>query len=260
MIPTIPRPVRALLRASLWPMGNTFVAQGLELSLYASLKVQALRYYHLGARRPNCPHSKDAYYTAYRDRDTFRLMRGFYTLQAIPAGGRVLNIGCGEGFYDWMFYSSRASHIDAVDITPDTIRTAERFHRAPTVHFHCLDAVVEPFPSDGYDVVAMDGCIAHFRPEGAATLLAKIRDAMSDRSLYVGSERLERPEQRSHDHFQAWPTARHMQTYLEQWFPYVQTWQEDLGGATDVFFRCARSPVAFERFVGLGTWPDRSSA
>ena len=66
--------------------------------------------------------------------------RAFYTAEVIHDGDRLLDIGCGDGFFTKRFYSHQCCHIDAIDIERDAISAATRWNRA-LARFR---AVVEP--------------------------------------------------------------------------------------------------------------------
>jgi SAM-dependent methyltransferase len=243
----ITRAVKSSLRVAAWPLSNHWLTRTLERALYYNLKLQSVSYYWLSASRPHFPNSRESFYTAYLDRDPFRLIRGFHTRRVIPAGGKVLTIGCGDGFNDYFFLSTRAGHIDAVDVEPEAIHTARRIHRAPNIHYHNLNAVQDPFPGSNYDVVVMDGCVAHFRPEDLRLLMGKIDAVTHEKSLFIGSEVMESEDQMTHDHFIAFPTTAAMETFLSEHWPKVHVWREDGPRYSQAFFRCAKSDLGFQR-------------
>lgn len=242
---------KTLLRSALWPMGNNALTYTLERLLYGAFKVQALRYYWLsgGDRRPHFPHSRASFYTSYLDKAAGpALLRGFYARQAVRRGGTVLNIGCGDGFTDYFFLSDVAGSVDAVDVEPAAIETAKRYHRAKNVRFLHLNPADEPFPRATYDTILMDGCIAHFAPDALERLLAKIVAALGDESIYSGSEVLETPDKRTHDHLQSWATPAEMERFLARYFPHVNVWREQTRSwQSFVHFRCAKTLRAFDR-------------
>lgn len=243
----ITRLVKSSLRAATWPLANPWLTRTLERALYLNLKLQSVSYYWLASNRPHFPNSKEAFYTAYLDREPFRLIRGFHTSRVIPPGGKVLTIGCGDGFNDYFFSSTRASHVDAIDVEAEAIRVARRIHRARNIRFHNLDAVRDPFPDTGYDVVVMDGCVAHFRPEDLRTMMGKIAAVTHERSLFIGSEIMEPEDNLTHDHFIAFPTTGAMESFLGEFWSKVRVWREDGPRYSQVFFRCAKSDLAFQR-------------
>jgi SAM-dependent methyltransferase len=240
--------VRTAIGASLWPISNQWVTRGLHTLSHYAAKVQTIRYHYLsGSRLQNQPLSPAIYTMAYRDRYSPWFTRGAYNRQVIPPGGSVLTIGCGDGFYDYFFYSTLASSVDAVDIVPSAIARARQLHSAPNITYHLMDAVSSPLPRERYDVIVMDSCIAHFSESALETLLPRLVAAMGDTSMYVGSEVMETHDNRTHDHQLAFPTTEAMRTFLERFFPEVQVWKEEEPRYSRVFFRCAKSEEAFRR-------------
>ena len=88
-------------------------------------------------------------------------------------GDRVLDIGCGDGFFARRFFAAHGARVDAIDIEPGAITHAERHNSAPQIRYFLKDAVGEPFPSDAYDVVVWDGALGHFSPDTTDRMLAR---------------------------------------------------------------------------------------
>ena len=82
----------------------------------------------------------------------FPFLRGFFAQMAVNEGDKVLDISCGDGFFSKRFFSTKASHVDAFDIEAYAIEMANRYADSKVSYF-VRDAIADPFPSDGYDVV-----------------------------------------------------------------------------------------------------------
>jgi len=118
------------------------------------------------------------------------LFRGFYATEILREGDRILDIGCGDGFFDRRFFATRCAHVDAIDMEPTAIRTALAHNGAPNITYMVLDAVSQSYPSDSYDVIVCDGVLAHLSPAGASAVLEKARRALGLKGVFVGSESL----------------------------------------------------------------------
>src|SRR3954453_20481443 len=85
--------------------------------------------------------------------------RAFHAAEMVRRGDKVLDIGCGDGFFTSRFLAARASAVDALDIEDSAIEHACRHNARPNVSYRQADAVAEPFPQSDYDVIVWDGAL-----------------------------------------------------------------------------------------------------
>lgn len=80
----------------------------------------------------------------------------FAGLAASLSTGRVLEVGCGEGF---LLSSLRSSQLAAIDLSSEALRRSRR-----RVHFIACVALAErlPFPDQAFDLVLAVGVMEHF--------------------------------------------------------------------------------------------------
>ena len=178
------------------------------------------------------------------------LTRGLLNREVMPTGCRVLDIGCGDGFFDYLFYSGVASHIDALDIEESAISLAEKYHQASNITYYVRDCVKQDFPKESYDVVVWDGAIGHFTEAEVATIMSKIQRVLGERGILVGSEALEPVERKSResshressywDHYLAFFEAVDLKHFLEAFLPHVLVKEIPpiRGRYREVYFRC----------------------
>jgi SAM-dependent methyltransferase len=204
------------------------------------------------------PHYMDhrigAFGLAVRDGGADPYTRGFLAAEALRAGDRVLDIGCGDGFFDRGFFSHRCGHIDAIDIEPSAIGHARRYNAAPNIAYLELDAVAEPFPSDGYDVIIWDGAIGHFAADTTSTMLAKIGSALKPGGVFVGSESL---GAEGHDHLQFFADLEDLRATLRSQFEHVEvrSLSYEIGTPAprrEAYWRCAAAPERLRALAWLG--------
>lgn len=137
-------------------------------------------------------HRIDIFLFAY-GKDTmnpYPMFRGFFASDILRDGDRVLDIGCGDGFFTKRFLASRSAHIDAIDSDFGAVKLAMANISAPNIRYHLQDAVNQPFPRDSYDVVVCDGTIGHLSTTGCMRVLEKIDEVLGPEGMFVGSESL----------------------------------------------------------------------
>jgi SAM-dependent methyltransferase len=193
-----------------------------------------------------------------KSRNPYPFTRGFLVSEVIRSGDRLLDIGCGDGFFTNTFYSPRCRHVDAIDIEPSAIATAKRLNSARNVDFYVLDAVADPFPSDRYDVIVWDGAIGHFADSDLSTVLEKIVGALSPSGIFVGSESL---GIEGSDHLQFFEDEAALAASFEPYFEHVLIRTEEYQIGTgflrrEAYWRCANDPslrhdpAAWKDFAG----------
>lgn len=163
----------------------------------------------------------------------YSFYRGFLSFQMIRDGDKVLDISCGDGFFSKRYLATNASRVDAIDIEPDAIVAARKYNDDPKVRFYQIDAVTQPFPDTGYDVVVWDGGIAHFAKETNEAMIAKIKAHLKPDGVFCGSETL--GFDGSEDHLQRWDTVEEVAAMLKPHFKHVDVL------ATDYFYNLAKT-------------------
>src|ERR1700730_11932668 len=152
----------------------------------------------------------------------FPFLRGFLAMMAVEEGDKVLDISCRDGFFSKRFFSTKASHVDAFDVETYAIEMANRYNADPRVSYSVRDAITDPFPSNDYDVIIWDGGIAHFPPGTNDLMMPKIRAALKQGGLFVGSESL--GFDGSEDHLQRWTDESEVRAMLSSHFKFVEVY------------------------------------
>lgn len=128
----------------------------------------------------------------------YPMFRGFYSAEVIRDGDNVLDISCGDGFFARRFFCAKAAHVDAIDINEEALSQAKAHNAGPNISYHLVDAVVQPFPRSQYDVIVWDAAIKYFPANSIDDMVLKIRNAMPDHGIFVGSVPL--GEEGGHEH------------------------------------------------------------
>jgi len=175
--------------------------------------------------------------------------RGFHAAQVIQDGDKLLDIGCGDGFFTKRFFSAKCSHVDGIDIEPSAIRCAERENSAENVKYHLMDAVQVEFPTREYNVIVWDGAIGHFSPDTLQTMMSKIVNALSPNGVFVGSESL---GDEGVDHLTRFDSLDDFGSLFSKYFRYVELSSIDYGLSNnfirhEAYWRCANGPDRLQR-------------
>ena len=171
------------------------------------------------------------------------LDRAAMARDSFAEGDRVLDIGCGDGFFTRRFYADRAGRIDAIDVEESAIVHARRYHPHRKINYVKRNAVTEPFPSDAYDAAIWNGAIGHFSTADTAVVLQKIRACLAPSGVFAGSESL---GMEGHDHLQFFKDEAAVQALFKRHFRYVVTrtvsytiGQQRNFTRHEVFWRCS---------------------
>jgi len=66
------------------------------------------------------------------------------------AGERILDIGCGDGYYDWRI-SLTGAHVTGIDLHEKRLAFARRHYGSPQTEFLAMDAERADFPEGSFD-------------------------------------------------------------------------------------------------------------
>ena len=104
---------------------------------------------------------------------------------AIEPGSRILELGCGTGYYADVFFSPFATEIVAVDIDPRAIETARRKHQAKNIRYEVMD-FRKTLPYGPFDVVIWTPTIFAYTPDEVDTFMQRLREVISKDARLCG--------------------------------------------------------------------------
>jgi SAM-dependent methyltransferase len=104
---------------------------------------------------------------------------------AIEPGSRILELGCGTGYYTDVFFSPFASEIVAIDIDPRAIETARRSHQAKNIRYEVMD-FRKTLPEGIFDVVVWTPTIFAYTPDEVHTFMTRLREVMRPNARLCG--------------------------------------------------------------------------
>jgi SAM-dependent methyltransferase len=104
---------------------------------------------------------------------------------AIEPGSRLLELGCGTGYYTDVFFSPFAAEIVAIDIDPRAIETARRSHQAKNIRYEVMD-FRKTLPEGIFDVVVWTPTIFAYTPDEVHTFMTRLREVMRPNARLCG--------------------------------------------------------------------------
>lgn len=99
-------------------------------------------------------------------------------------GERILDVGCGDGFYDRRI-SRAGAHVLGIDTHEDKLRRARRLYGGPEAGFALMDASFPGFAPASFDKAVSMCVIEHF-PDGERAIL-NVSKALKKEGLFVFS-------------------------------------------------------------------------
>lgn len=149
----------------------------------------------------------------------------------------VLDLCCGDGFYDYHFYRHRAASIRAVDISERTIALAKREHGAPNIEYAMYDIRTWNFGGP-YDVVICRGAIEHFTADEQRDIFVKVYNALKLHGWFCGDTVTPVAGNVVHKH--EWVDEREMIGVLDPVFDVVDVNTVISRGRTTLLWRCQK--------------------
>lgn len=193
-------------------------------------------------------HRIDLYYQW--PENLFWLERGFFARRHMFEGCSVLDLFCGDGFYARHFYASIAGMVDAVDKDPRAIMHARAIHPHQKISYCQKDAINEGFPRASYDVVAWFEGIEHLSDDECSTLMKRLKDAVGEKGILVGSTPLVNHDQKGKwnwEHQHEFETVAELEALLGRYFSDVRsevtTYPELKAGTRRTAYFSARYPA-----------------
>ena len=172
--------------------------------------------------------------------------RGVFASLAVPIGGFVLDLCCGDGYYARHFYANRAEKVVAVDFDADAIHYAKRVNAAPNVSYELRD-VRESLPDGQFDTIVWSGAIEHFTAAEVTAILEGVRSRLVARGGVLAGDTIAAGDSvNSHliHHELEYRDEDDLRHTLEQVFPAVAVWRSEWPSRTELYFYAAQESTA----------------
>lgn len=124
------------------------------------------------------------------------LLRAHYVrriVRALPVNGRVLEIGCGTGWFSLLLAGAGASEVHGIDASAEQIKRARKAAQESgadaRVHFHRSDDLAESqlqlAQAAPFDVVVIHAVFHHLSDDEVTRCLAALRCLAPDAQLFI---------------------------------------------------------------------------
>jgi len=167
--------------------------------------------------------------------------RGIKGLRYLPEKAKVLDLGCGDGIYSGIFYSTRAKHIDAIDYDHKIISLAKKYYKKPNINFICSNILTDVFPDTNYNVAFLFAVIEHFSVKEGQALLKKISLSLATGGCLLGSTPLF-SEIGGHniEHQNEFSSEEGLRIFLFPFFESIEIWVSPWPGRRECYFLCQK--------------------
>ncbi len=130
-------------------------------------------------------HFQDQFFQLRSNKSTGWLEIGVFNSLVISNNSSLLELGCGDGFNTFHFYSSRCKEIIAVDFDASALKFAEKYNfNSKIKYIHC--DILQSLPSGQFNNIIWDGSIEQFNENEINLILKNIKLHLLDGGILSG--------------------------------------------------------------------------
>jgi SAM-dependent methyltransferase len=155
----------------------------------------------------------------------FWAMSADLVLLRLPLEGRILNLCSGDGFYDYHFFSHRASEVVAVEKNRQAYQQALDHHGKANIRYVLHDVLTFTPLRDHFDVVVIRGAIEHFSADDQQRIFKMAWDALKPGGWFCGDTPANPDKERKklQAHENEWADEAEMRDSLSFVFSTIET-------------------------------------
>lgn len=214
-------------------------------AFYAHRRLMAVQW-RLQPQPEHFDQNINQYYQWVETRDPMWMERGIFGMIALT-GGDILDLACGDGFYDERFYSARASRVVAVDFDPTAIATARAEHSAPNVEYVLAD-IRSAMPQGQFTNVIWNAAIEHFTEEETRDILTNIKQRLTSDGVLTGYTMVARSDgvkALSHHEYE-YKSTHDLASHLAPFFQHVKVFETQSLERRNLYFWASDGVLPFD--------------
>lgn len=186
----------------------------------------------------------DHRYDYLRGTENFHWMeRAFWVLPMISDGNAVLDLGCGDGIFSGVFYSSKAKEVIAVDKDITAINHARTYYSRKNVSYIKQDVRKLSFGNKKFDLILMFAVIEHFTPDDGVKVLTQIGHLLKTGGIFFGSTPIFSKDKKAISNFEhqnEFTSSKDLYRFLKKSFKLVKIFHSTWRFRDECYFRCEK--------------------
>lgn len=186
-------------------------------------------------------HWIDWYFTMPVKGDASFLDRAFHNMYAIRLNSRLLELGCGDGFYAAHFYSRFASTVICVELNDGAVR---RSRAASTSNMTVVKGdFLSELPEGSFDNIVWDASIQYMDSNEQTRLLRELSDILAEDGILSGSTPEAREDGRLmlQHHKKEFSGPQELKEKLRESFSNVAVYKSSEPGRKQLYFYATNS-------------------
>jgi 2-polyprenyl-3-methyl-5-hydroxy-6-metoxy-1,4-benzoquinol methylase len=167
--------------------------------------------------------------------------RAFLVLSMMSSEDNVLDLGCGDGIFSGVFYSSKAKKVVAVDIDSTAIRHAKKYYPKKNVSYTKQDIRNLSFRNNKFNIILMFAVIEHFTPEDGVKVLTKVGKLLKPNGTFFGSTPIfskNKTKLANFEHENEFTSSDDLLVFLKKGFKSVKITHSKWGMRDECYFEC----------------------
>lgn len=167
--------------------------------------------------------------------------RAFLTMSLITEGDLVLDLGCGDGIFSGLFYSTKARNVIAIDKDLTAIKHARKYYQKDNVSFERLDIHKLERIRKKFELIVMFAVIEHFTPEEGLKVLNKIGLLLKSGGTFFGSTPIFNKHKTgisNFEHQNEFTSETDLKIFLKKSFKSVNMFHSNWDGRDECYFKC----------------------